>query len=735
MVKMDFRKETICSLFSADNLQFVIPDYQRAYSWEEEHYKQFFNDIYEQSKSENEYFLGNIFVEKQKDNNNILEIVDGQQRITTIIIFISAICTLEKTNMEISRLAQKYITNNGQPKLLTSKIDHLYFEAAIINNDLSKKAATPSQKNIEAAKKFFLQKLKDVNDASEIINMFNKLEQSIITVTILDGKTESAFMFELQNNRGKKLTEMEKVKAYLMYQIYTNEKSARVDKTVAKVSEIFEEIYRLINSMKINEDALLRYHCNAYYGYTNIDKYNYILDFLKEKIGGISEKDKKINFIIDRFALELQKTFENVKKMETDKTNKYIRRLRILGFKNYQKLYPLIINGYRVDNKSKNYLENLFLLIELLAFRIALIPTNRNVKLNPLLDGVVDFRGDLNKLYRDIKRNFDSDEGRWTDKAMEEVLNRPIYRKVADNVLQFILKLYEEHISEKECPKLKNISIEHISPKQPKPEENTGYALTKTKPFRYLSDFENGGYLHCLGNLALSTGEQNARLYNNNFKEKLVIYSDCEQNLTLKQQEEIQKFTKNSRDPQWGMTEIDARHEKIVTFIMQEWGFENHDKRFNYDPECEASLENEIEIERKWKSLKKPLNDDDLRQEIKKQLETKLPSVVRPYPKDKYVLMKETGGFRVCIWIDKVLSIGFEVKVENQFEEKAEMLETILDGDEFSNYFIETGENGTQIWRTLNSEELKNDKSFSEYIDFISEKYMVLLKKFEDNSL
>ena len=81
---MQFRKKTVFSLFSSKS-QFIIPDYQRTFSWEKDQCEVFFDDLYEQSKSPRNYFFGNILLE---ENN---EIVDGQQRLTTIVIFICSL--------------------------------------------------------------------------------------------------------------------------------------------------------------------------------------------------------------------------------------------------------------------------------------------------------------------------------------------------------------------------------------------------------------------------------------------------------------------------------------------------------------------------------------------------------------------------------------------------------------------------------------------------------------------
>lgn len=579
---MEFLQKTIRSLFSIDNIQFVIPDYQRTYSWGEDQYKDFLSDLYEQSKGENKYFLGNILVE-ENNGQSIYEIVDGQQRITTIIIFINSILNIleEKIKdgqceIDINELRSIYIGSAARTRLVPTKTDQLYFDNAIINNRITKKTATQSQEKIKNAKNYFSRKLKAIK-TDELLLVLKKLEESIITVTIIDNKTDAAFMFELQNNRGKEITEMEQVKAYLMYQVYINDAAISVNQSIEKLSDIFEEIYLSINNIRINEDDLLWYHCYAYYGYKYIDdNCESIPGFLKQQIGNKPAKNEKISFI-NNFALELKRTFVDIERMESDKTNVYIERLRVLGIPSFQVLYPLIIKGYLYNGDDKDYFKKFFHIIELLAFRISLIRTNGNVKITYRLDKILDFNGDLDKLYQSIKTNFAEDEKCWwADEAMQEILDGPFYGKVTDNILHYILKMYENHISGKKCPQLKKIWIEHISPQSPPQQADSGYELTKQ--LKYSKKFERK-HLDCIGNLLLSTDKQNRdELGNKIFKDKLRIYKNNK--LGLKQQYEIEKFVTNNKLPQWGSSEIDRRKDALIEFIMAEWGFEKNDTIF-----------------------------------------------------------------------------------------------------------------------------------------------------------
>lgn len=79
-------------VFSSD-FEFRIPDYQRPYSWQVEHAEELFDDLWtfrdQEDKSE-EYFLGSIVLIKD-DASNQADLVDGQQRLTTLTILLAAI--------------------------------------------------------------------------------------------------------------------------------------------------------------------------------------------------------------------------------------------------------------------------------------------------------------------------------------------------------------------------------------------------------------------------------------------------------------------------------------------------------------------------------------------------------------------------------------------------------------------------------------------------------------------
>ena len=138
---MDFNKKTISGFFDSSQKSYEIPVYQRAYSWEEINWKIFLEDIIEQLNGNNHYFYGNILLEKIKKDKNY-EIIDGQQRLTTLTIFIRVLLNIlnQRKDDEILRdfdfitKERIYIKDGGNIKLRPVEYDRACFDTIIVDN-------------------------------------------------------------------------------------------------------------------------------------------------------------------------------------------------------------------------------------------------------------------------------------------------------------------------------------------------------------------------------------------------------------------------------------------------------------------------------------------------------------------------------------------------------------------------------------------------------------------------
>lgn len=562
---MQFNQKTVLGLFDSSQKSFVIPVYQRAYSWDKDQWNTLLNDLREQIKGNNNYFFGNLLLETIKKDKEY-EVIDGQQRLTTLTIFMRAILDIlqerekkgDEIDIDIEDKEKIYLRNKGNIKLRPVEYDRACFDTIIVEGKNKYEVSTLSQKKIIGAKRHFKKELAKEKTV-DLLKIFEKLESTELTSIELEGKKDSALMFELQNNRGKDLTNMEKLKSYFMYQMYVYSDPEETESNIEYISNIFKQIYIIINDYRdLNEDSVLIYHCNAY-----VKGYNYrTLDDVKELF---KSKNEKVQWI-KGFCNELHTSFSNMKKLEksSDRNLKNLRNLSIPVF-----VYPFFIKGYKYFGEDDEKLSKLFHLMEVLVFRFHLINSRADIRsrLNEILEG---FDGDLKKLKRHLKKKL-NDSWYWGDDRIEDYLSSWMYE---NKVLNYLLWRYEDSIQGKGYSigngSIENEQIEHISPQTPSEEEElkSGYEVNKDN--EYDEEFRKE-YLNCIGNLMLISGSHNSSIGNKPFKNKLDSYNA---NPLLKQQAEIKSFI--SKDSiRWDKKAIDKRHDKIVDeFAIDEWSFD-----------------------------------------------------------------------------------------------------------------------------------------------------------------
>ena len=564
---MEFKQTTILGFFDSSQKNYEIPVYQRAYSWDKKNWDMFLEDIVEQLNGDNNYFYGNILLETIKKDRNY-EIIDGQQRLTTLTIFMRALLNVlnQRENEEILKdfdfdeKEKIYIKNGGNIKLRPVEYDRACFDAIIVDNKNKFEINTPSQKKILEAKELFTKKLSEFT-TDKILEIFEKIEYTELTTIELTSKKDAALMFELQNNRGTTLTNMEKLKSYFMYQMYVYSQEDETNTNIENISNIFKDIYKLINDIKLDEDSILIYHNQAY-----IKGYPYrTLEDLKD------EFKKSINKIdwIKEYISELHTTFSNIKKFENFKSE-YKNYLENLGISVF--IYPFIIKGFKYFGDDSFKLNELFKILEIVLFRAKLINSRANIqeRLNKIL---LDFDGDIDILREDIKNKL-NEAWYWGDDNTKAYLDDTNMYNFG--VVNYLLWRYENFLQNKGYSiqdfSIENEQIEHISPQQPNNGAiENGYDIDENK--KYDEEFESE-YLNCVGNLMLISGSHNASIGNKPFGEKLETYM---KNPLLNQQAEIKNFSKIENGlPVWKKESIDERHQKILKFGVETWSFDKY---------------------------------------------------------------------------------------------------------------------------------------------------------------
>jgi hypothetical protein len=214
---------TINQLFSAANEQFVIPAYQRRYSWRERQINELIDDI-ALTETSDTHLLGSIvcLTGHHTAGLNQLELVDGQQRLTTIAILLECIRQrlegMEEKDAvaDLSRLlTAKALGGPAARKVVLDSIDAEEFELLLKHAD----AAVDGQcRNVHLAKAFAIVRgWLEALSLEEVCSFLYKLQNLALVIRLDVGDAKDAFkLFETINNRGLKLSPTDIIKNFVL---------------------------------------------------------------------------------------------------------------------------------------------------------------------------------------------------------------------------------------------------------------------------------------------------------------------------------------------------------------------------------------------------------------------------------------------------------------------------------------------------------------------------------------
>lgn len=230
---MDACATTLLGFFEKyQNNQFVIPIYQRVYSWEKEQCKQLWDDIIKIGGNDkmNGHFIGSIlYVLDGNTHSSPLLIIDGQQRLTTITLLCIALRNRSSDEVKIlpkfsRKEIESYLINSNKDgdkkfRLILSESDKDTLLSLIDKN--KRKPSEPSVKIVENFK-LFEKWISENTDKLETI--FKGLEKLMIVYIALDkGKDDPQLIFESMNSKGIELAQTDLIRNYIIMETETKE--------------------------------------------------------------------------------------------------------------------------------------------------------------------------------------------------------------------------------------------------------------------------------------------------------------------------------------------------------------------------------------------------------------------------------------------------------------------------------------------------------------------------------
>lgn len=254
-------KLTIAQLFATPNEQFIVPSYQRRYAWGLSQYMALYEDI-DMLKENDGHLFGMMILHTSLHTGGINqpEIVDGQQRMTTLVLFLKAFEMAyreknkdDKANDIRKMVLCKDLNDIERPKIVLGDLDNADIEQLIMNNQVD----TLTNCNIKNAYLHY-KNLLSILDVESINKLFYKLTNIAVIIRLDVGMAQDAYkLFETINNRGLRLTPTDIIKNFLLGHAAKINK----DQTLASVKTLWSNIIRNMDTLDSN-DFLRQYICS-----------------------------------------------------------------------------------------------------------------------------------------------------------------------------------------------------------------------------------------------------------------------------------------------------------------------------------------------------------------------------------------------------------------------------------------------------------------------------------------
>ncbi len=478
--------------------QFVIPIYQRLYSWEKEQCQQLWDDIIKIGGNDkmDRHFIGSILyvLDGITHSNNALLIIDGQQRLTTITLLLTALRNhLSDKRKEIE---DHYLINSDKDgdkrfRLILSDSDKDTLLSLIDEN--RRKPSEPSSKIVENFKLFE----EWVSNTNKLETIFKGLEKlMIVEIALEKEKDDPQLIFESMNSKGIELTQTDLIRNYIVME-------TEVEKQEGFYNKYWRAMEEDLNKYKKWFDRFVRHYLTIKTG--KIPNINRIYVAFKDY-------QQKEGIEIEALLQDLQKYCgyfcQIAFKKEADDLNKALSFLVDLDM---DVVYPLLLelySDYSDGVLSQQDFISIIALIESYLVRRAVCGLGTN---------------SLNKVFPSFTKHIQKDEYFKSLKAHFGYLtnnqrfpNNDEFKKLFITIDFYKLKKIDtfferlENFGREERVYAHEYTIEHIMPQK----------LTEEWKRDLGENFQeiHNKYLHTIGNLTL-TG-YNSKYSNKSFKEK-----------------------------------------------------------------------------------------------------------------------------------------------------------------------------------------------------------------------
>ena len=549
-------EKPLSKVFSSD-YEFHIPDYQRPYAWTGEHAEELLTDLWtfhREEDSEEEYFLGSIVL-ASKERGRTWDVVDGQQRLTTLTLLLTAIShSLE--DEEAGRDFLKFVREPGSPaeglepspRLFLRTKDREFFRKHVqepggLHNlaELNPLDFKDARFSIVNNAQYFIGQLKPLSE-QQILAFGQFIVRRCKLVVVSTDSLKSAYrIFSVLNDRGLDLEPSDILKAQL----------------IGGIPEAIREEYT--ERWEAMEEDLGRKGFNDLLGHVRMifrkqkAKRSILDEFTDHVLKAVDDHQKLIDDYLQPYAACYQQIIEEtyVSREDADKVNGILTWLNQLDFSDWIPVAMEFIHRLRGDAES------LVKHLELLE-RLSGTMYVRGIYVTPRIERygsiLTAFDQGQDLLADDSPLNLDKDE----IESTLYWLNGPIYEYAQKRRKLILLRLDSFLTSSSATYNHRITTIEHVLPQNPASDSEWRQKWT---------DEQREEWQHRLGNLVLLDREKNPEASNYDFDKKKEKYFHSKRKGMALYASAVEVMDY----PEWTPETVDGRQQKMLKAFRKGW--------------------------------------------------------------------------------------------------------------------------------------------------------------------
>jgi Uncharacterized conserved protein len=551
-------------VFSEDYI-FTIPRYQRPYAWEVEHALQLLDDLTDALERDDEepYFLGSIVLVKPDQHKPEADVIDGQQRLTTITILLAALRDLAP-DVLLAKDIHELITEEKKawskaagtrPRLTPRPQDIDFFRTHIQEQGATGGLATLTDAIADTDPRKAIRNngaalhaaLGQRSDAERLALLQLLLSNTELVVVTTPNEASAHRIFGVMNARGLELSPTDIFKSAVIGSLSSAEEDAYADKWDAAEDEVgrenFADLFRDIRFIFTAERA----------------RVELLKEFPKQVLEAYVDSGRAAEFVddvLDKYATAFTRTvtpyFGPADQWRA--VNRWLSWLEQVDNKDWR---PLALWALVVKPDDPEFLDSFLGRLERLAASLMIRGTNTTDRLQRYTDLLKKL-----KLASDPLAVAELDLTEEEKKATRERLAGPIYQTFQSKRLRYVLTRLDALLANGAgvAYTYSLISIEHVLPQNPKDD-----SLWK----KAFDDFERERWTHRLGNLLLLNRRKNSEANRKEFVEKKSTYFLSSSGTVT--------FALTSQvlaEPEWNVAVVEDRQAKLLKILIAEWELE-----------------------------------------------------------------------------------------------------------------------------------------------------------------